>query len=67
MDPPLCIPMFYSSVKPTQILRMLRHGGSIKMWRDSGHFFVSWGYTEISQNNASTAIIKNYTNHEHRS
>ena len=38
MDPPLCIPEFFSSVKPIQILPMLRHWGNIKMWHDIAIF-----------------------------
>jgi hypothetical protein len=57
--PPLCIQRCSSSLTPIQILRMLRHGGNLTLWRDIGRFFLSWGYIEISLNNTYTGIVKN--------
>ena len=42
--PPLCIQMCSSSLKSIQIPAMLHHGGNLRLWRDIGHFLVSWGY-----------------------
>jgi hypothetical protein len=55
-----CIQRCSSSLKPMQILRMLCHGGNLKLWRDISRFFVSWGYIKISPNNTSTGIVKNW-------
>ena len=56
--PPLCIQMCSSSLNPIQIPRMLRHGGNLKLWRDIGRIFLTWGYIEISPNNRSIGIAK---------
>jgi hypothetical protein len=65
MDPPLCIQRCSSSLTPMQILRMLRHGGNLTLWRDIGRFFLSWGYIQISLNNTYRGIVKNRQQHGH--
>ena len=60
LTPPLCIQRCSSNLTPMQILQMLRHGGNLKLWCDIGQFFVLWRYNEISPNNTSMGIVKNW-------